>query len=245
MDKVRWIGVAVVVIVIAVLVNRFTSMQAQTRIAVAEKELEMLRAEVESIDSLASVNDSLQGELFSIQGELRKEVEERVELVRQLERRRASEQLRVRRLRKTADLVLEFEKAFPEWTNGMWGVEEVFVEEVGLAVEMVMLHASVMDGMITLANNWKSLAEQRDTLVSVVGLQDSIQSLSDSIFALERETRTAYQEGLYGAFGRYEDLNGRYIAEVKKPRLGFNLPTTTAVLGSFALGLSGAVFACR
>ncbi len=51
-------------------------------------------------------------------------------------------------------------------------------------------------------------------------LRLAIAALQDSFLALEAVNAHAYHAGYQAALGRYQDLSDRYVAELRKPRIG-------------------------
>lgn len=67
-------------------------------------------------------------------------------------------------------------------------------------------------------------------MLAVDSLRALVAALQDSVLSLEAANAEAYRAGYDAAYVGYQDLSGRYVAELRKPSLQ---------LGS-ALGLLGA-----
>ena len=241
MDKKTTVILVIAAIVAALALGAgvmYARLKADVEIARVTAERDVLREERRSVEALARRNDSLQGVLGEVRVQLQTEATRRRNVVDQLEEARVDTVLGIRSLRTTSEIADRFARTFPEVTAAPWGIEEVYIADRDVSLEMVMIHISALDQFMVEHENALSFQTQVDTLRTVVELQDSITTLGDSIFVLERQTRVAYVEAYDNVFGRYEDLNARYLSELRKPRFGINLPTFGVILGSAAVGFA-------
>jgi len=233
------IAVALAAVVAAAVIGfQYSSLRAAVELERVRTELAVVQAQRESVEALAQRNDSLQLVLSNVRGQLDAEVDRREDAVRRLEQQRADTIWALQSLRQTSDIAAEFARTFPEVTAAPWGIQEVaFADRGGVELEMVMFHTSILDQFLQEHADMVSFRAQRDTLQSVVVLQDSIRTLSDSIFTLERITRTSFEGAYNDVFDQYTDLNLRYQDEVAKPRFGVNVPTFGTIIAAGAVGL--------
>jgi len=81
------------------------------------------------------------------------------------------------------------------------------------------------------AESWRA---QKDQLLAVDSLRLAV-ALQDSILTLQAANAQAYEAGYQAAYAGYRDLSGRYVAELKKPRI--RLGSAIGILGAAGLGL--------
>ena len=63
----------------------------------------------------------------------------------------------------------------------------------------------------------------------------TIAALQDSILTLQAANAHAYEAGYQAAYAGYRDLSGRYVAELKKPRI--RLGSAIGMRGAAGVGL--------
>ena len=201
----------------------------------AQLELERLKSSRDSIKALVTLKDSMQ-KILRIQIEM-KDAEASLlrDKVTVLEEQRAKEQLSIRNLRRREDLQLKFAQTFPEVAGSQWGVREVYNEEADLSIEYLLVPLWFSETFIIDHQNSINYKAQRDTLIRVDSLMQEIFVLKDSVFVLQEEKTLAYKNGYDEAFAKYEDLNGKYINELKKPNFGWQ--QWGAILGGVGVGV--------
>lgn len=80
-----------------------------------------------------------------------------------------------------------------------------------------------------------SWAKQKNRLLAVDSLGFAVSALQDSITRLVAANAEAYQAGYHAAYGSYQDLSKRYVAELKKPRI--RLGSALGLLGAAGVGV--------
>jgi hypothetical protein len=215
-----------------------TRLRADKLIVQAQTEARMLREQRDSILRVVARNDSLQAELMAVRAGFEEERGRLLAQVDSAEQRRATEQLTVRRLRRRADLQARLNQTFPEVAASDWGVREIWNEQEQIGIEYLLVPVGFTETFIIDHQNSLAYESQRDTLRSVVQLDSRIISLQDSVFSLERSSRSAFQTGYDQAFTLYQTLNERYIDELRKPRFSLGVKGGIATMaGTFALGV--------
>jgi hypothetical protein len=214
-----------------------TRLRDERRIARAEFEAEILRTQRDSILRVVAINDSLQRELSFVRTSMETEATRLLGRIEELENERVSNQLSVRRLRRTEDLRTRIESTFPEMAASQWGVTEVFDEANGVGVEYLLVPLWFSETFIIDHQNSLAFRTQVDTFRVLDGLRQQISQLQDSVFTLERSSRDAYRTGFDAAYTQYMALNREYIDELKRPRFDLGVPGGIAtMLGSFGAG---------
>jgi hypothetical protein len=233
------VGASVVALALTmVVVFLGTALGAAPRIARAEAEAAFLREQRDSVLTIVSANDSLQRELSAVRATMGAEVERLEGVVLRLESERQGQQLSVRMISSKPDLQARLRRTFPEMSDSEWAVTDVYDEENDVGIEYLRVPLWFAETFIVDHQNAESYKAQADTSASVINLQKRISALQDSVFALERDSRQAYQNGYEAAYTRYEVLNGDYIRLLKQPRvsLGWKGGVGT-MLGTFGLGM--------
>src|SRR5690606_18526635 len=100
---------------------------------------------------------------------------------------------------------------FPEIADSNWGVTEIVDDESGIGLEYLVLPLWFAETFLIDNQNAASFASQVESFEELSGIQDKVIELQDSIFTLERQTRTAYQTGYDNAFALYQNLNREHI----------------------------------
>lgn len=156
-----------------------------------------------------------------------------------LERRRAADQLTVRRLRTTGALVTRLRAAFPEFGDSAWGLTTLPIDARDtIGIEYLMLPAWFAETFVIDHANAESWAKQKDRLLAVDSLRLAVAALQDSIGRLVTANARAYRAGYDAAYAGYRDVSGRYVAELQKPRLslGRSIGLIAAAGAGFILG---------
>jgi hypothetical protein len=138
-----------------------------------------------------------------------------------LERSRAERQLAVRRTRTVGELQTRLRAAFPELGDSGWGLTTVPLEGDTLGLEYLMVPAWFAETFIIDHRNAESWREQKNTLLVVDSLGLLVTALQDSVAALVTANARAYQAGYDAAYAGFQDVSGRYVAELRKPRMSF------------------------
>ena len=229
-------GVLAVVLGIAV-AHLWTRLSSAEAIARAETEARMLTEQRDSILSVVAQNDSLQREL----GLVREALEDEADVLRAqiafLEAQRVETQLTVRRLQRSSELQARFAATFPEMAASNWGVTEVVDEEEGVGIEYLMVPLWFSETFLIDHENALAYQAQTESYASLVGVQDRVVILQDSVLALERRSRDAYQLGYDNAFTLYQNLNREHIALLRQPRISLGIPGgLLTAAGTFGLG---------
>ncbi|MFQ5865736.1 MAG: hypothetical protein ACE5IW_10960 [bacterium] len=209
-------------------------------------EMERLKASRDSILTVVAIRDSMQNLLQNQVSSLQVEANSLREQVALLEELRQSEQLSVRRLRRREDLQRRLQQTYPEMAHSDWGVTEVFNEEAGIGIEYLLIPLWFSETFIIEHQNSESYKRQRDKLVLVDSLQNTIVALKDSLFHLEREKSAAYKAGYDEAYARYDTLSQKYIKLLEKPpQVKFGFPSIPTIITSGALGVAAGVAISR
>ncbi len=190
-------------------------------------------------DSLVSVVRRREQEQAALTVRLEKHREEANGLrdsVTALERRRTITQLGVRRLRTTGALVDRLRAVFPELGDTAWGLTTLPIGDGDtLGLEYLMVPAWFAETFIIDRENAESWREQKERLLAVDSLRVLVAALQDSLLRLETANAASYEKGYRAAYGAYQDLSQRYVAELAKPR--FELPSPLGLIGAAAVGL--------
>ncbi len=232
-------GLAVVVAIVLALAvaHLWTRLGSAAAIARAETEARMLSEQRDSILSVVAQNDSLQRELGFVRTALEAEADQLRARIALLEAERVETQLTVRRLRRSDELQARIASTFPEMAASNWGVTEIVDEEEGVGIEYLMVPLWFTETFLIDHENSKAYEAQVESYASLVGVQDRVVVLQDSVFALERRSREAYQVGYDNAFTLYQNLNREHIALLRQPRFSLGIPGgLLTAAGTFGLG---------
>jgi len=225
-----------VVIFIAVILLLFIAYfgglwQNKEKIHAAELEMEKLRSMRDSLQTVVAYRDSLENLIGEQISTKKDEAQALRQEVNRLENERKEKQFTVRSLRKKEDLQNKFKETFPEVANSDWGVTEVFNEKYGVGIEYLLIPLWFNETFIIDHNNSKLYQAQRDKLVLVDSLNQFVIVLQDSVIVLEKLNRKAYEDGFNTAYGRYEELNQKYISELQKGKIDWTLQAAGFVGG--------------
>jgi hypothetical protein len=153
-----------------------------------------------------------------------------------LERRRAARQLSVREIETVGALQGQLRAAFPELGDVAWGTTRVrFAGGDTLGIEYLLVPAWFAETFVIDHANAASWRAQRDRGLAVDSLCVVTAALQDSITALVAANAAAYQAGYQTAYAGYQDLSNRYVAELRRPRLG--LGSALRILGAVGVGV--------
>lgn len=159
--------------------------------------------------------------------------------VAQLERSRAAAQLTVRRIRTTSALMDGLRAAFPELGDSAWGLTSVPLDAGDtIGIEYLMVPAWFAETFAIDHANAASWRAQKENLEAVDSLRLRVTALQDSIVTLTERAALAYRAGYQSAYGSYQALSDRYVAQLKKPRftlgsaLGFILGAGTGIVAA-------------
>lgn len=229
-------GVIAVVLALAV-AHLWTRLSSAEAIVRAETEARMLTEQRDSILSVVARNDSLQRELGLVRSTLEAEADFLRARIAALEAERVETQLTVRRLQRTNELQARFAATFPEMAASNWGVTEVVDEVEGVGIEYLMVPLWFSETFLIDHENSKAYQAQTEAFSSLVNVQDRVVILQDSVLALERRNREAYQLGYDNAFTLYQNLNREHIELLRQPRISLGIPGgLLTAAGTFGLG---------
>ena len=153
-----------------------------------------------------------------------------------LERRRAAEQLTVRRLHSVGALQTRLRAAFPELGPSGWGLTALpFEGGDTLGIEYLVVPAWFAETFVIDHANAESWRQQKDRLLAVDSLRLVVAALHDSILSLETANARTYDAGYQAAYAGHRDLSERYVAELRKPRI--RLGSTLRLLGATGAGI--------
>ena len=155
-----------------------------------------------------------------------------------LERRRSAAQLAVRQIRTVGALQDRLRVAFPELAYSAWGLTTVPLGEGDgdtLGIESLVVPAWFAETFVIDHANAESWREQKDELLAVDSLRLAVAAFQDSILQLQTAATRAYETGFQAAHAGYQDLSGRYVAELRKPRI--RLGSTLGLLGATGAGI--------
>ena len=206
------------------------------RIAGARADAERLAAQRDSIAAVVEIGTRAQERLRRERDAESARAAALRDSVTALERARAERQLTVRTIRRTADLEARIAETFPELAASPWGLTTVpFDGGDTLGLEFLMVPAWFAETFVIDRRNAESWRAQRDRLLEVDSLVTLVVVLQDSVAALERASRLAYEAGYRGAYADYQDLSRRYVAELGQPR--FTLGRTAGLLAAVGAGV--------
>ncbi len=83
--------------------------------------------------------------------------------------------------------------------------------------------------------NAKSCREQKHGLLAVDSLRLTVATLQDSILRLEAARAAAYETGYQAAYGAYQHLSRRYVAELRRPSI--SMGSALGIVGALGLGV--------
>jgi len=222
----------VLVVILLILFAYFGGLwQNKEKIQLAELEMQRLRSMKDSLQLVVAFRDSIESMIEGQISNTKDEAEILRKEVQRLEQDRKEKQFTVRSLRKKEDLQNKFKETFPEVANSDWGVTEVFNEKYGVGIEYLLIPLWFNETFIIDHNNSKLYQAQRDKLVLVDSLNQFVIVLQDSVIVLEKLNRKAYEDGFNTAYGRYEELNQKYISELQKGKIDWTLQAAGFVGG--------------
>lgn len=210
--------------------------QNKEKIHAAELEMEKLRSQRDSLQTVVAYRDSLTGLIEEQIDSKKDEAEMLRNEVNRLEEEREEKQLSVRKLRKRDDLQNKFKETFPEVAYSDWGVTEVFNEQQGVGIEYLLIPVWFSETFIIDHENSKIFKEQKDILLVVDSLNQFVILLKDSVIVLERLNRKAYEDGYNTAFVKYEELNEKYISELQKGKIDWGWQAA-GIVGGGVIGV--------
>ncbi len=231
----RAIGAAILAgFVIVILLN--TTWRNQRKIANANAAAAHLEHERDSLVRQVAIRETQQSALISERRTYETQIADLRASVSQLERRRAEEQFTIRRIRTTGALQHHLRTVFPELGDSAWGITTVPLhngDTVGL--EYLMVPAWFAEVFAIDRANARSWEAQRDRLLETDSLRVVIAALQDSVTVLEASNGAAYASGYRSAHIAYDQLNRRYVAELRKPQL--RIAPVIGILGAVGVGL--------
>ena len=221
-----------IVVVLLIIFAYFGGLwQNKEKIHRAQLEMERLRNMRDSLHTVVAYRDSMQYMMKTQAQIYRGETEILRHEVQRLEEERQENQLSVRSLRKPEDLKLRLLENFPELGDSDWGVREVYNEENDIEIEYFLVPLWFSETFIIDHQNSLSFEQQKNTLVIVDSLNQSIIVLQDSIYVLENLNRQAYEKGFQVAYVKYNTLNQQYIEELKKGKINWGWQTAGIIAG--------------
>ena len=155
-----------------------------------------------------------------------------------LERRRSAAQLAVRQIRTVGALQDRLRVAFPELGDSAWGLTTVALgpgDGDTLGIESLVVPAWFAETFVIDHANAQSWRDQKDELLAVDSLRLAVAAFQDSILQLQTAATRAYETGFQAAHAGYQDLSGRYVAQLRKPRI--RLGSTLGLLGATGAGI--------
>ena len=155
-----------------------------------------------------------------------------------LERRRAAAQLTVRQIQTVGALQKQLRASFPELGDSAWGITTVPLEPRDtIGIEYLMVPAWFAETFVMDHQNAESWRAQKDQLLAVDSLRLVVIALQGSVTRLVAANAEAYQTGYQAAYAGYQDLSGRYVAQLRKPRitLGRSIEVIAAAGAGFLL----------
>jgi hypothetical protein len=211
----------------------------EARIHAAELRAEQMRVGRESLYVSVRMRDSLEGVMQERVADLLRASDQLRNQVIALERERRVNQLSVRTLRTDEALQARFASTFPEFASAFRETEiRDPVEDVEL--KYFMLPFRTAEAFIIEHQNGLSFKAQRDSLQALDRSNVQTIAMKDSIFALERTTRLAFQTAYDTTFASYQSLTRDYVAALKEPRVRVNVPKwPLLILTAVAGGLVG------
>jgi hypothetical protein len=207
------------------------------------KELARVRAEVrqlatqrDSLDRVVRDRDARRTAIARDRDAHRAEADRLRDSVRAIERRRAERQLTLTHLRTVGALQDTLRAVFPELGARGWGFTTVAIDDGDtLGLEVLVVPAWFAQTFAIDRVNAESWRAQKDRLLAVDSLQQTVTLLHDSITSLERANRVAYETGYRAASASVDDLSRRYAAELRKPR--FTLGRTIGLVAAVGAGV--------
>jgi hypothetical protein len=232
----------IIIVVLAALVvfSYFGGLwQNKDKIHQAELDRIRMRAMRDSLITVVAYRDSIE-KMLTAQVEVYKD---QAQILRHqvdiLETEREENQLSVRRLRKKEDLQEQLKVTFPEMASSDWGITEVYNEANNIGIEYLLIPLWFSETFIIDHQNAESYLQQRDKLLMVDSLNLYVITLQDSIIVLEKANRDAYEEGYNIAYIKFDSLSQKYIAQLKKGKIGWGWSAAGIVASGFAGYLIG------
>ena len=206
------------------------------RIAQLEKDLVVVQARRDSIQTVVAYKDSLQNLIRGQVDIMMQEANRLRDDVARLEAERQEQELDVRRLDSFEAVEAKFLETFPDLNNR---AEIVLVPLPGLPrpLKYIRMPLAVTETFVIDHQDALSYRAQRDTLLALDLLQTEVIALKDSLIVLEEEKSAAYKFGYDDAFSRYEALNQEYIGVLRRPPSVSLFPNKTTAFVSGALGV--------
>lgn len=238
MIKKALIVVSAVAILLAVgftyVAARFVDKKAIER---AHLEMDQLRGQRDSLTRFVAVKDSMQRIMERASDSLVVETASLRRQVRDLEQKRAEQQLAVRMIAAPEGLRARLESTFPEVAASDWAIVEVLNKEQDVSLQYLRMPLWFSETFIIDHQNSTNYAAQIGRLHQMDTLQQQTVALKDSILTLEKDKSAAYKAGYDSAYTKFEALNQDYIKLLKNPRLSLKWTGPVTVLGSAAAGL--------
>ena len=200
----------------------------------AKLEMQELKSQRDSIKTVVAYKDSVQKYLNQEIADLTTEADSLRSQVGQIETKRQTDQLNVRKLNTQDQLEAKIIKTFPEISHTQLLVTEVYNKAADLSIQYISFPLWFSETFIIDHQNSIAYEQQKNKLVQVDDLQQNVITLKDSVLTLEKEKTAAYKKGYDDAYTKYEDLNKKYIEELNKPT--FSLPNWIGVAGGAAAG---------
>jgi len=228
--------VAIVVVVAGLAALRAAFRGNHAAIAAARADAIRFRDQRDSLVVQVRRRETEQAALTVRLEQHREEAKSLRDSVTALERRRSTSQLAVRRLRTTGALVDQLRATFPELGDAAWGLTTLPVGDGDtLGLEVLLVPAWFAETFIIDHANAESWRSQKERLLAVDSLSLLAATLQDSVTRLAAANAAEYEQGYRAAYGAYQDLSGRYVAELRKPR--FRLPSPLGLVAAAAVGL--------
>ncbi len=159
-----------------------------------------------------------------------------------LEQERAEAQLTVREIRTVGALQTRLRRAFPELGKAGWGLTRIPTQDGDtIGIEYLMVPAWFAETFAIDRANAKSWRAQKTKLLAVDSLRVRVAALQDSVVRLTAANAQAYRAGYESAYSSYQEISKRYVAELKKPRLGVGSRLSLILAAGAGMVVGGAI----
>ncbi len=191
-------------------------------IATAQAESSMLATQRDSLVAVVQDREALIASLGIERDTLKAIADSRRDSGDILERDRAASELVVRETHTLVALRAALRSTFPELSDLSLRTLNISMGRGDtLGIEYLAVPAWFTETFIIDHQNAESWRAQRDRLLALDSLRVAVAALQDSIAGLQSANITAYRSGYDAAYAGYQDVSGKYVAELKKPRIRF------------------------
>lgn len=227
--------IGVIAVLTAVLAYMFGLNSNREKIEQLIAEKTRLETQKQEVEKKVEENSKIQEELNTEVDSLLNERDRLKTEVAELEIQRKANQLSVRRLRNTDQIIKKFIDTYQQLNeSNVFVFEHPINREGTLKMDYAGIPSAYLETFMIEHDRADKYLKEKNALDSAVALGDQVFKLKDSIYVLEKEKFQLYKTAYEDAYNAYMKINKDYIDELKKPK--FELPHWGAVLGGAAAG---------